>query len=238
MRALSRNPSIRHRQMLQRIQWLKDLGVSHLPADLLGRMLQQQDRAENQGSSARTEALAAIRADLGPCTRCRLHERRINLVFGDGNPEARVIFVGEAPGRDEDLQGLPFVGRAGGLLSKIIHAMGFKRSEVYIANVVKCRPPENRTPSDDEISCCSPFLKRQISAISPQVVVALGRVAAQAVLGRGDSIQSLRGRFYDALDCKVMVTYHPAYLLRNPDAKREVWDDMKQVMAVLSAASR
>src|SRR2546426_2984200 len=182
------------------------------------------------------ETLQAIREDLGDCQRCKLAPSRKNIVFGSGNPRAELMFVGEAPGADEDDQGLPFVGRAGQLLTKIIESMGMKREDVYIANVVKCRPPENRTPLPDEIATCSPFLFQQILAIRPRVIVCLGTPATQTVLSTRDTITRLRGTFHDLEGFRVMPTFHPAYLLRNPAAKREVWDDMKKVMIELKQA--
>jgi len=186
-----------------------------------------------EGMDAAT-ALRAIREDLGDCRRCRLCERRTQVVFGVGDPFARLLFVGEGPGADEDAQGEPFVGRAGQLLTRMIEAMGLARGQVYIANVVKCRPPENRTPLPDEVATCSPFLFRQIAAIRPKVIVCLGTPSAQAVLGTRETITRLRGTFRDVGGYRVMPTFHPAYLLRNPAAKREVWDDLKQVMAALA----
>jgi DNA polymerase len=180
-------------------------------------------------------ALATIREDIGDCRRCRLCEKRTNIVFGVGNPQARLMFVGEGPGADEDAQGEPFVGRAGQLLTKIIEAMQMGRPDVYIANIVKCRPPENRTPLPDEVSTCAPFLFRQIAAIRPRVIVCLGTPAAQTLLGTRETITRMRGIFRVVDGIKVMPTFHPAYLLRNPAAKREVWEDMKQVMAALQA---
>jgi uracil-DNA glycosylase family 4 len=180
-------------------------------------------------------ALRLIREDLGECTRCGLCSKRTQIVFGVGSPAARVMFIGEGPGADEDLKGEPFVGRAGQLLTKIIESMGMRREDVYIANVVKCRPPENRTPLPDEIATCSPFLFQQVQAIRPRVIVCLGTPAAQTVLGTRDTITRLRGSFHDLDGIRVMPTFHPAYLLRNPAAKREVWDDMKKVIAELKA---
>ena len=177
--------------------------------------------------------LSLIRADLGDCRRCRLHGKRTNIVFGVGDPQARLMFIGEGPGADEDRQGEPFVGRAGQLLTKIIEAIGLRRDQVYIANVVKCRPPENRTPLPDEVFTCSPFLFQQIAAIRPRVIVCLGTPAAQTVLGTRETITRLRGTFHEVDGIRIMPTFHPAYLLRNPAAKREVWDDMKLVMACL-----
>ena len=181
-------------------------------------------------------ALRFIREDIGDCTRCGLCRNRTNVVFGVGNPIARLMFVGEGPGADEDLKCEPFVGRAGQLLTKIIESMGMEREDVYIANVVKCRPPENRTPLPDEIATCSPFLFQQILAIRPRVVVCLGTPATQTVLGTRDTITRLRGTFHEINGIRVMPTFHPAYLLRNPAAKRDVWDDMKRVMAELKKA--
>jgi DNA polymerase len=178
--------------------------------------------------------LAVIREELGECTRCRLHEGRTTIVFGVGNPEAEILFVGEGPGREEDLQGEPFVGAAGKLLNKIIEAMGLCRKEVYIANVVKCRPPNNRDPEPDEVASCSPFLFQQIASIRPKIIVALGRPACAALLGTPLSLplSRLRGRWMSYREqIPIMPTFHPAYLLRNPAAKRAVWEDMKQVVA-------
>jgi DNA polymerase len=178
--------------------------------------------------------LQELRAHIGDCTRCKLHTGRTNLVFGVGNPGARLMFVGEGPGADEDLQGEPFVGRAGQLLTQIIKAMGLSREDVYIANVVKCRPPNNRNPEPDEIAECSPFLHAQIAAIRPVVIVALGKFAAQTLLGTETPISRLRGQFHPMGSTVVMPTFHPSYLLRNPAAKRDVWEDMKMVMARLA----
>jgi len=179
------------------------------------------------------DSLERICGDLAGCTRCKLHHRRTNIVFGVGNPHAELVFVGEGPGHDEDVQGLPFVGRAGQLLNQMIQAMGLSRDQVYIANVVKCRPPENRTPEKDEIATCLPFLFRQLTQISPKVIVCLGSVAAQALLNTNKSISHFRGQWHDFRGAKLMATYHPAYLLRNPHAKPEVWADLKKVMALL-----
>jgi uracil-DNA glycosylase len=179
------------------------------------------------------DSLPRILGDIGECTRCKLHRGRTKLVFGDGNPKADLVFVGEGPGRDEDAQGLPFVGRAGKLLTQMIEAMGLQRQDVYICNVVKCRPPENRTPEKDEVETCSPFLLRQLDAISPKVIVCLGSVAAQTLLETNRGISHFRGQWLDFRGRKLMATYHPAYLLRNPSAKGEVWKDLQRVMAVL-----
>src|SRR5690242_18981141 len=179
------------------------------------------------------DTLLRVRDDLGECTRCKLHGTRHKIVFGDGNPKAELVFVGEGPGADEDAQGLPFVGRAGKLLTQMIEAMGLQRKDVYICNVVKCRPPENRQPEEDEVSTCSPFLLRQLDVISPKVIVCLGAVAAKTLLKTNRGISHFRGQWLDFRSSKLMATYHPAYLLRNPNAKPEVWKDLQKVMAVL-----
>jgi uracil-DNA glycosylase len=184
------------------------------------------------------DTLLRIREDLGECTRCKLYKHRHTIVFGDGNPKAELVFVGEGPGADEDAQGLPFVGRAGKLLTQMIEAMGLERQDVYICNVVKCRPPENRTPEDDEVSTCSPFLLRQLEVISPKVIVCLGAVAAKTLLRTNRGISQFRGQWLDYRGSKLMATYHPAYLLRNPNAKGEVWKDLQKVMAVLGLQAR
>jgi len=179
------------------------------------------------------DTLLKIREDLGDCTRCKLHKGRNKLVFGDGSPTAKLVFVGEGPGADEDAQGLPFVGRAGKLLTQMIEAMGLQRKDVYICNVVKCRPPENRTPEPDEVQTCSPYLLRQIDVINPTVIVCLGAVAAKTLLQTTKGITHFRGQWLEWRGRKLMATYHPAYLLRNPPAKAEVWKDLQKVMAEL-----
>jgi uracil-DNA glycosylase family 4 len=184
-------------------------------------------------------AMVAIREDLGDCTRCRLHKQgRKQIVFGVGNPNAELMFVGEAPGADEDEQGIPFVGRAGQLLTNMIKAMGLKREDVYIANVIKCRPPGNRTPERDECDTCSPFLLRQIDVVGPKIIVALGAVAAKSLLQINDSMANLRGRTYDFRNTRLIVTYHPAYLLRDPRQKKEAWKDLQRVMQYLGIPPR
>jgi uracil-DNA glycosylase len=177
--------------------------------------------------------LLALREDIGDCQRCKLARGRKTIVFGQGSPSARLMFVGEAPGAEEDEQGLAFVGRAGQLLTKIIEAIGLTRDDVYICNVLKCRPPENRNPETDEILSCQPFLERQIDVIRPTVLVGLGKFAAQWLLKTAEPISRLRGRLGDYGGIKVMATYHPAYLLRNPGAKKDVWEDMKVVRDLL-----
>lgn len=181
------------------------------------------------------DSLEKIRVDIGPdCTRCKLHKARTQVVFGVGNPRAELMFIGEGPGADEDAQGEPFVGRAGKLLTQMIEqGMGLKRADVYIANVVKCRPPENRLPEKDEIAACSPYLIRQIDAIKPKVIVCLGACSAQTLLQTNQGISRFRGQFFDFRGARLMATYHPAYLLRNPPAKADVWKDLQKVMAVL-----
>ena len=184
------------------------------------------------------EALIAIREDIGDCTRCKLHgQGRTQIVFGVGNPNADLMFVGEAPGADEDIQGIPFVGRAGQLLTKIIEAISLTRDEVYIANVIKCRPPGNRNPDPDEVEACERFLFRQIDTIQPKVIVALGTFAAKALLKTNDPISRLRGRIYEFRAAKLIPTFHPAFLLRSPERKRDVWEDMKKVRSLLQDSS-
>jgi DNA polymerase len=197
-----------------------------LPAAAAPSLFEAMDRIAG-------DTLPKIREDLGECTRCKLHGTRHKIVFGDGNPKAELVFVGEGPGADEDAQGLPFVGRAGKLLTQMIEAMGLQRKDVYICNVVKCRPPENRQPEEDEVSTCSPFLLRQIDAIAPKVIVCLGAVAAKTLLQTSRGISQFRGEWLEFRGRKLLATYHPAYLLRNPPAKSEVWKDLQKVMAVL-----
>jgi DNA polymerase len=184
------------------------------------------------------DTLERIREDLGECTRCRLHLQRNKIVFGAGNSRAELVFVGEGPGHDEDVQGLPFVGRAGKLLTQMIEAMGLQREQVYICNVVKCRPPENRKPEDDEVATCSPYLYRQLDVIAPKAIVCLGGTAAQALLKTKDSISRFRGTWFEYRGTKLLATYHPAYLLRNPAAKSEVWKDLQKVMAHLGLKTK
>jgi DNA polymerase len=181
----------------------------------------------------RIAALKAIREDIGDCTRCALHKGRNKIVFADGSPTSRLMFVGEGPGADEDAQGLPFVGRAGQLLNNMIAAMGLKREECYIANIVKCRPPGNRTPEPDEANTCSPFLFRQIDVVRPQVLVALGATAATYLLGARQPLAGLRGRVHAFRGMSLIVTYHPAFLLRDPRQKKEAWADLQIAMKEL-----
>ena len=192
------------------------------------------DRWGKGGEMAPRESLEQVRAALGDCRRCGLCETRTNLVFGAGDTGARLVFVGEAPGYDEDMQAAPFVGAAGQLLTKIIQAMGLTRSQVYICNIIKCRPPQNRNPLPEEIRQCTPFLRRQLAAISPDCICALGTFAAQSLLETQTPISKLRGRFFDYHGIRLMPTYHPAFLLRNPERKRDVWDDVRKIMDFLN----
>ncbi len=194
----------------------------------------QDGRGQVTQASSTPEALAVIRADIGECTRCKLHTLgRQQIVFGVGNASAELMFVGEAPGADEDAQGIPFVGKAGQLLTKMIEAMGFSRDEVYIANVLKCRPPGNRNPEPDEIATCEPFLFRQLASIQPKVVIALGAFAAKTLLNTQEPISRLRGRVFDYRGGKLIPTFHPSFLLRSPGHKREAWEDLKTALVVL-----
>ncbi len=239
--------------LAEHLRWAQTLGVTGFSKDPTWRA-----RAESAGAvpeqSVTTETelgvivdrpatdnqqpatdLPSIREAIGDCTRCKLHTLgRKQIVFGSGNPNADLMFVGEAPGADEDEQGVPFIGRAGQLLTKIIEAIGLTRDDVYIANVIKCRPPGNRNPEPDEIAECEPFLVRQIESIRPKVIVALGTFAAHTLLRTDAPISKLRGVFHEYHGAQLLPTFHPAYLLRSPDKKRDVWDDMKKVRAVLS----
>lgn len=210
---------------------LQRLGVGEVyctPADIGDHLSSQQDPQQEK-----VETLVDISSDLGDCQRCPLAEKRSKIVFGVGNPNADLVFVGEGPGREEDSIGEPFVGEAGKLLDRILIAMGLQRSDVYICNVVKCRPPDNRDPSADEISTCEPFLARQLDSIRPRVIVALGKFAAQTLLQSNTPISELRGQWHQYREIPLMPTFHPAYLLRKPLGKREVWDDMKSVLKKL-----
>lgn len=187
-------------------------------------------------AAAARPTLEQVRAELGECTRCKLHRHRTQIVFGVGNPNANLVFVGEAPGADEDAQGEPFVGRAGQLLTKIIEAMGMHREDVYICNIIKCRPPNNRTPEADEIVACQPFLLEQLRAIGPRFICALGGPAAQTLLRTKEPISRLRGRFHDYHGIPLLPTFHPAFLLRNPNEKKTVWEDMKLLLRHMQQA--
>jgi uracil-DNA glycosylase len=214
---------------------LRDSGVDELP---YGEASPAEDKPEYacvqvEDRSRTAENLEDIHADLGECRRCPLCESRKKIVFGIGSKNAPVLFVGEAPGREEDIQGEPFVGEAGQLLTKMIKAMGYERGEVYICNVLKCRPPDNRDPEAGEISQCSPFLLRQVKVIAPKAIVTLGTFAAQTLLGSKEPISRLRGKIRDYHGIPLMPTFHPAFLLRSPEKKREVWADLQQVMKLL-----
>ena len=223
--------SVRNRGALEaHLQFFRELGVHGVSSEGVWR---RPGQSADSGVNAKAE-LKRIREEIGDCTRCKLHAGRTNLVFGVGNPKADLMFVGEAPGRDEDIKGEPFVGRAGQLLTKIIEAIDLDRDDVYIANVIKCRPPQNRNPEPDEVETCEPFLFSQIDAIQPRVIVALGAFAVRTLL-RDDKtpISKLRGQQYSYRGTILIPTFHPAYLLRSPDKKKYVWEDMKQVRAIL-----
>jgi uracil-DNA glycosylase len=222
------------REIRNTLGYLKQNGCTGFDADAEALETLGQLGLPRSDSVVSRETLADIRTDLGDCTRCGLCATRTHIVFGAGNPDAKLVFVGEGPGFEEDQTGQPFVGAAGQLLTKIIAAMNLTREMVYICNIVKCRPPGNRNPAPDEISHCLPFIKRQLAAIRPRVICALGNVAARTLLDTDTPISRLRGQFHALMGIPVMPTYHPAYLLRNPDKKREVWDDMQQIMARLA----
>jgi len=213
------------------LEYLSDLGVENLRRDVVDAELTQDIEA----IASLDETLDAIRQDLGDCQRCGLGASRKELVYGVGNPNARLVLVGEAPGREEDQKGEPFVGEAGRLLDRIFQAMNMRREDVYICNVLKCRPPENRDPQPEEVATCEAFLVRQIAAIKPQVIVGLGRFAVHSLLKSKVPISRIRGEWQTYHGTPLMPTYHPAYLLRNPEGKRDVWEDMKKVMRRLNA---
>jgi uracil-DNA glycosylase family 4 len=243
-----------NRQLHEHLRFYEELGVDGFSRAAAWRARQERDGLE-KGTDAETpspdaaatdapvmaapEDLAVIRTEIGPdCSRCKLHRLgRTHVVFGVGNPEAKLMFVGEAPGHDEDLEGIPFVGRAGQLLTKIIEAIQLRREDVYIANVIKCRPPENRNPEPDEVDACEPFLFRQVGAIKPKVIVALGKFAAQTLLRSSEPISRLRGKVFNYGEALLVPTFHPAYVLRNPASKRDVWEDMKMVRDLLASSS-
>jgi DNA polymerase len=219
-----------YEELVQQLEFLRDIGLDRLDLDQ-----RHEARVEVPAPApVAPVSLEPIRADIGDCQRCKLAPTRTHIVFGSGNPNAELVFVGEAPGADEDEQGLPFVGAAGQYLTKIIESIGVKREDTYICNILKCRPPNNRNPEPDEVAQCSPFLKRQLEAIKPKIVCCLGKFAAQTMLQSADSITRLRGRFHDIDGMRVIATFHPAYLLRSPEKKREVWEDMKTIRAELS----
>jgi uracil-DNA glycosylase len=232
----TRNAIITH------LETLKQSGVDFILSDV-SDMSDLSDKSETPTAPSSFDpstppschSLESLEKVLGDCDRCPLHKERQNIVFGVGSSEADLMFIGEGPGQDEDEQGIPFVGRAGQLLTKMIEAMGFTRDDVYIANVVKCRPPNNRNPLPDEMDACIPFLKQQLAIVKPKIIVCLGKVAAHVLLETQIPISKMRGTFKEFEGVRVMPTFHPAYLLRNPAMKRFVWDDLKKVMAELKA---
>jgi len=220
-------------EIIKQLEFFRDIGVTSLSLEEPTRLM----ASPTPSAKLSPDTLSGIREDIGDCQRCKLAPLRTNIVFGSGNINAELVFVGEAPGSDEDEQGLPFVGRAGQLLTKIIDTSvdpgRITRADVYICNILKCRPPNNRNPEPDEVLACNPFLKRQLAAIRPKVVCCLGTFAAQNVLQSEVTISKLRGKFFDVDGMRVIATFHPAYLLRSPDKKREVWEDMKMIGAEL-----
>ncbi len=219
------------------LAWAEDAGLRNLAPgagpEAPGEPATATPVAPAGANPMKLPVLEEVRAQIGECTRCKLHKGRHNIVFGVGSPQARLMFVGEAPGEDEDLQGFPFVGKAGQLLTRMIEAMGLRRDDVYICNTVKCRPPNNRNPEPDELASCEPFLKGQLAAVRPEVIVTLGKFAAQALLRDDTPISRLRGRWRNYEGIPLMPTFHPAYLLRSPGEKGKVWEDLKQVMKKL-----
>jgi DNA polymerase len=242
------------RELITRLAWYRESGVEALRApapsatsvEVTPVEITPADPIEETLASLSVSAqdavgrLATIREELGDCQRCKLCAHRTNIVFGSGDPSATLLFVGEGPGADEDQQGLPFVGKAGQLLTRMITAMGLTRDSVYIANVIKCRPPQNRPPEPDEVASCKPFLLQQIRAIRPRIICALGAHAAQTLLETTTPISALRGRFHpfgDRGEIQLMPTFHPAYLLRNPNAKPQTWEDLQKIMAEMKKVS-
>ncbi len=211
------------------LEYLKGMGIDSLP--ISKNFLERPNPSD-------LLTLQRIRKELGDCKRCKLHRTRRTIVFGEGNERAALMFIGEGPGYDEDVQGRPFVGKAGQLLTKIIQSIQLQREEVYITNIIKCRPPQNRNPEPDEIETCTPFLMKQIQAIQPKIICALGTFSAQTLLKTNAKITTLRGKVYDLEGIQVIPTYHPAFLLRNPDKKKEVWEDMKKIQQFMSQIER
>jgi len=211
------------------LEYLKGMGIISLPA---------AENVVEKAPRSGTVTLADVRKELGDCKRCKLHRTRKTIVFGEGNEKATLMFIGEGPGYDEDVQGRPFVGKAGQLLTKIIESIDLSREEAYIANIIKCRPPQNRNPEPDEIGSCNPFLMRQIEVIRPKIICALGTFSAQTLLQTDTKITALRGKLYDLEGIKLIPTYHPAFLLRNPERKREVWEDMKKIAELLNNCNK
>ncbi len=234
------------------LEYLKGLGITESPLFSNGNeKIYQTEVSSGVGaihespppyrmanrSSSKPQRLEEVRSELGDCRRCKLHRTRRMIVFGEGNEKSRLMLIGEGPGNDEDVQGRPFVGKAGQLLTKILQSIDIEREEVYIANIIKCRPPQNRNPEPDEIENCYPFLLKQIQAIRPRIICALGTFSAQTLLKTDVKITALRGKVYDFSGIQLFPTYHPAYLLRNPEKKREVWEDMKQIAKALAESS-
>jgi DNA polymerase len=220
------------RDVKELLEYAKTLGMKEVPKGTTHSTTNRAGGTEYEGLKS-APTLEAVRDVIGDCQRCRLCEGRTNIVFGVGKKDANLMFIGEGPGRDEDEQGIPFVGRAGQLLTKIIQAMGLSRDDVYIGNIVKCRPPDNRNPAPDEVAACIPFLVRQVEIINPKIIVCLGSIAAQNLLQTERKITGLRGKLTKWQDIPVMPTYHPAFLLRNPNMKKPVWEDMQKVMEML-----
>ncbi len=206
------------------LEYLKGMGIHSLPTS---------ETAVDEPRTSPVMTLEEVRKELGDCKRCKLHRTRRTIVFGEGNEKATLMFIGEGPGYDEDVQGRPFVGKAGQLLTKIIESIKLRREEVYIANIVKCRPPQNRNPEPDEIQGCNLFLMKQIRVIQPRIICALGTFSAQTLLKTDTKISDLRGKLFDLEGIQVIPTYHPAFLLRNPERKREVWEDMKKIAELI-----
>ncbi|HKR62263.1 MAG TPA: uracil-DNA glycosylase [Thermoanaerobaculia bacterium] len=228
-------------ELLHELALLRDLGYTHLdlsapPPTTANQQPPTANLMVDDEVIDAADDWTALSAEAHNCTQCRLAGARTNVVFGVGNPNADLMFIGEAPGRDEDIQGKPFVGRAGQLLTDIIKAMKLTRDDVYIANVIKCRPPENRNPEPDELDACRPFIRRQVDLIQPKVIVTLGKFGLQSLTGKAYGISAVRGTWLEYNGIKLMPTYHPAYLLRTPAAKKDVWADMKKVMAELGIA--
>ena len=221
----------------KQLEHLRALGVENIRLNP-GLSYQPVERPRDVNQETRIETFEQIHAEIGDCTRCALHLERTHVVHTEGNRKARLMFVGEAPGVDEDVQARPFVGRAGQLLTKIIEAIGLKREEVLIGNVNRCRPPQNRAPMPDEAATCKPFLEREIAIVQPAVIVVLGNTAMKNLLDTREGITRARGRFHDYKGIKVMPTFHPAYLLRDPSKKRETWEDLKKVRDYLDAQSK
>lgn len=218
------------------LEFYQELGFEYLPVKKEDIMVRQDTpvRSTGRSKSSKEKALERLRREIGDCRRCKLSKSRKNIVFGEGDPQAKLMFIGEGPGRDEDIQARPFVGDAGRLLTRLIEKLGLRREGVYIANIVKCRPPLNREPEEDEIRACKPFIEEQIEIVKPKVIVCLGKVSAQTLMGTDVPISRLRGHFFSFKNIPVMPTFHPAYLLRNPKDKRLTWDDMQKVLKRLN----